>query len=363
MLWDEKLDVWREPVRGSYGDFKILGYDGLERMERSVRGDFAAPPIHHMTGLRPSAAAPGESEFTMPSTRWWMSPAGYFPMGVSAFLADGPAGGSIITALPPGRALATSDLTMNFLRPMTSDSGLLVSRSRLIHAGRSLALSEFSVNDGAGRLVAHGSSRCYLFDLDVPASDGPPEPPEIPGFDSPDPYLRTDAPGDVVPQEVWDSRSGLEILKGHGRGELPIPSITHYWGGIFTEYVEGAAGYEIPTHGWHLSPAGTIYGGAIALHSDICMNGALQTTNAPRTSYSPLDLKVNFLRPVFADGRPLKFRAEVVHRGRTMAVARCEALNADGKRVAVATESLLIRPDRPWSETPVVSDEAAPEEA
>jgi uncharacterized protein (TIGR00369 family) len=358
----EQLEVWREPVRGTYGDFRVLALEGLDRMERSVAGDLAAPPIHHLTGMRPSAAGPGESEFTMPSTRWWMSPVGYFPMGVSAFLADAPAGGSIVTALPPGRALATSDLTMNFLRPMTPDSGLLVGRSKLIHAGRSLALSQFSVEDGSGRLVAHGSCRCYLFDLDLPASDGGLEaaPPQV--SDSPDPYQRAEVPGDTVPPEVWDTRSGLEVLDAEARGELPRPPVTYLWGCRFTDYKEGSATLEVPMHGWHLSPAGTVYGGAIALHADISMNGAVQTTIGPRTSYSPLDLKVNFLRPVFADDRPLAFRSEVIHRGRTMAVARCEAINADGKRVAVATESLLIIPDRSWSDAPIVSDEGRPED-
>jgi uncharacterized protein (TIGR00369 family) len=93
------------------------------------------------------------------------------------------------------------------------------------------------------------------------------------------------------------------------------------------------------------------------MYADICMNGAVQTTIGARTSYSPLDLKVNFLRPVFADGRTLTFQAEVVHRGRSMAVARCEAVNADGKRVVVATESLLVMPDRPWTQPPIVSEQ------
>src|ERR687892_565139 len=48
---EEELQVWREPVRGSYGDIRAVAYDGLERMELSVRGAFAPPPIHHLTGL------------------------------------------------------------------------------------------------------------------------------------------------------------------------------------------------------------------------------------------------------------------------------------------------------------------------
>ena len=360
---EERLEVWREPVRGAFGDIRVLSLPGLERMERSVTGDFAPPPIHHFTGMRPSATAPDESEFTMPSTRWWITPAGYFPMGVAAFLADGPAGGSIVTALPPGRVLTTSDLTMNFLRPMTHESGMLVARSRLIHAGKSLALSEFTVHDGDDRLIAHGSSRCYLFDLQVPDVGGEDLGSRAEEYDTPDPYLREDVPGDIVPGEAWDELSGLEVMRAQAAGDLPLPPINHYWGAHFTEFEEGSATYDVPMHGWHLSPAGTVYGGAISLHADIAMNGAVQTTVGPKTAYSPLDLKVNFLRPVFADGRNLRFRSQVVHRGRRMAVARCEAINADDKRVAVATGSFVVMPDRSWAQAPVVSDEGRPEES
>ena len=362
MRTEESLEVWREPARGHAGDLRIVGLPGLERMERSVNGHFAPPPIHHFTGMKPSAAAQGESEFTMPSTSWWITSAGYFPMGVAAFLADGPAGSSIITALPPGRVLTTSDLTMNFLRPVTVDCGTLVARSRLIHAGRSLALSEFTVHDGHERLIAHGSSRCYLFDLDIPQVDG-----DLTSEAEPseriDPYLRADVPGEVVPADAWDRLSGLEVLRKQATGELPLPPICYYWGGRFTELGEGSATHEVPLHGWHVSPAGTVYGGAISLHADIAMNGAIQTTVPPKTVYSPLDLKVNFLRPVFADGSTLRLRAEVIHRGRRMAVARCEALNADDKRVAVATGSFVLMPGRSWARAPVVSDEGGPEES
>ena len=359
---DEGLEVWQEPVRGKYGDVRVVALPGLERMERSVAGDFAPPPIHHFTGMRPSGAAPNESEFTMPSTRWWVTPTGYFPMGVAAFLADGPAGGSIVTALPPGRVLTTSDLTMNFLRPMTPDSGTLTARSRLIHAGKSLALSEFTVHDGDARLVAHGSSRCYLFDLDVPSTDEDISTQAEPAAAT-DPYLRDQVPGDLVPQDAWDELSGLEVLRAQDVGELPLPPITHFWGGRFDGFTEGSTFFDVPMHGWHLSPAATVYGGAISLHADIAMNGAVQTTIPPRTAYSPLDLKVNFLRPVFADDRILRFKADVVHRGRRMAVARCEAINADDKRIAVGTGSFVVMPDTAWGQAPVVSDEGRPEES
>ena len=86
----------------------------------------------------------------------------------------------------------------------------------------------------------------------------------------------------------------------------------------------------------------------------------MQTTVPARTAFSPLDLKVHFVRPVPADGRDLVARGTVVHRGRTLAVASAELVNEEDKVVALATGSTLILPDRPWTiERPVIAEEEA----
>ena len=56
-----------------------------------------------------------------------------------------------------------------------------------------------------------------------------------------------------------------------------------------------------------------------------------------------MDLKVNYLRPVPADGRNLRAHGRVRHVGRTIAVAESEVTNADGKTAALATGSAMIR--------------------
>ena len=52
--------------------------------------------------------------------------------------------------------------------------------------------------------------------------------------------------------------------------------------------------------------------------------GAVQTLAPARTAYRALDVKVNYLRPVFSDKRDLTARAEVVHRGRQIVIATAE---------------------------------------
>src|SRR5439155_13217243 len=116
----------------------------------------------------------------------------------------------------------------------------------------------------------------------------------------------------------------------------------------FVEVEDGAATFVLPASGWLASPAGTIYGGALAWLADICMSGTVQTTVPARTAFAPLDLKVSFLRPALPDGVPLEARGRVVHRGRTLAVVAVEIVGAGGKPVAVASGSAVILPGRAW---------------
>src|SRR5947208_14189924 len=146
----------------------------------------------------------------MPASAWWQTPAGAFSAGTMAFLADAPLGAAISTALPPGKVLTTSELTMSFLRPASPQSDRLVARGTLIQAGRSLGLSEVTVEDARGRMLAHGTTRCFLFQPVTPVPD-PPEAMEVvatAAFDTPDPHLRPVA-GEALALDAWHRGSGL----------------------------------------------------------------------------------------------------------------------------------------------------------
>lgn len=73
------------------------------------------------------------------------------------------------------------------------------------------------------------------------------------------------------------------------------------------------------------------------------MASAVQTTVADGRTYAPVDLRINFLRPVLPDGRELTAAATVVHRGRSMAYARADVVNDAGKVVAMATSTAIYR--------------------
>lgn len=324
-------------------------------MGRTAHGLSTPPPIHHLTGLRPVEAGLGTCTFEMPVTPWLetMVP-GLITGGVIAFLADGPLGGAIITTLPPLGYMTTSDLSMSFLRAGTMGSGTIAGRARVIHGGRSVALSEVSVEDGHGRQLAHGTTRGFI--LTAPGASPSQAAAGSPVYPTPDPYQRLPAAGASIPQETWDRKSGLEILRLCIGDIEAAPPIHHLTGLRPIEALEGRCSFVLPASPWLASPQAFLYGGAIALLADAALSSAVMTISPAGGCFAPLDLKVNFLRPVLPDGGLLTALATVAHRGRTMCVATAELYNEAGKRIALASSSAMLLPGRKWSEAADIAD-------
>jgi uncharacterized protein (TIGR00369 family) len=237
---------------------------------------------------------------------------------------------------------------MDFVRAAYVDSGRLIARGRLIHVSRAQGLSEATIEDAQGRLLAHSTSRCVLltvpFDLPEPPTSFPPVDP----MDGIDPYLRP-VEGELVERQTWNTRSGLEIMQGWMKGEIADPPVVALTGCRLIDVQEGFVVNSMPATEWFCTAARGFYGGALALQADLAMNGALTTILGPGTAFGTLDLKVNYLRPVNPDGRELIATARVVHGGKKVAVTTAEITDADGKWVAVASSSAMILPGRSWA--------------
>ena len=340
-------DPWHEPVHGELFPSELRGLSGIEQLRLLVSGKVAGPPIGELTGMRPTEVGVGTATFTMPITGWLLVPQGMITGGVVAILADGPLGCAIHTALPPATGYTTTELSINMVRPAPLE-GQLIARGRLVHASRQLGLTEVFVTDHDGRLIAHGTSRCAIFPPDP--SIGPP-PADIPvasrAADGWTPPYERPVIGTVLDEEIFQTRSGLEIMEQFIAGELPLPPSYHLFGQVPTAAEEGTCEFSMPAHGWLASPTGFVEGGVTAFLADCALGGAVQTTVPAGTAIAPTDLRVQFLRPVPTDGSMLTARATVVHRGRGLAAARAEVTNEAGKLVALAGASALIQPGRP----------------
>jgi len=354
---DPRQEVWREPVRGGYADPALFALSGLEQMRALLDGRAPEPPINHLFGLKPTRADVGQATFTMPASPWLVSPPGVLTVGTLAILADAPLGCAVWTLLPPGTAYTTSELSLRVLRPARVGT-VLTARSQALHVGRKIALSEVRMEDAAGRLTAHGSSLCHVLPPGALSATLPAAAARPPAYATPDPYLRP-ANGEIIPQEVWDQKSGLEVLRALRSGELPLPPLAYLTGLRLVEVEPGQASLALPASEWLCSPSGWLEGGVIAMLADAALAAAILTVTPARTAVATIDLKVEFTRPAMADGRELVARGMVAHRGRTTVVANATVGGSDGKPVAVAIGSALLLPGRSASLVGRRSDQRA----
>jgi uncharacterized protein (TIGR00369 family) len=343
--------IWQEPAKGGYPDRSFLALPGIERMSAGRQGRIPYSPMGYLTELEMTEASRGHSTFSMPASPWFANSSGLISAGVLAVIGDAALGSVVHSDVGPGQGMTTAELSMSFLRPVVPKRGAAVTGSgQLIHRGRSMGLSEAFLFDDEDRLIAHGTTRCSVF----PPVDPIPKPPSDaaiqdwarPG-DAPDDPLRRPLEGEVLPQEEFERRSGMEMLRALVAEELPRPPIHYLTGLRLVDAREGETVAVLPCSKWLSTSAGTVQGGFTAMLAESAMTSAAYSTAPPDTAVAALDFKVNYLRPVFPDGSDLTASARILHRGRTLAVAAAELTNAEGKQVALATGSSMYLPGRP----------------
>ncbi|MGH2957503.1 MAG: PaaI family thioesterase [Solirubrobacterales bacterium] len=349
--------IWQEPAKGGYPDASFLGLPGSERHRMGREGRIPYSPMGYLTELRMTEGSRGLSTFTMPASPWFANSTGLVSGGVLAVIGDAALGSVVHSDLPAGQAMTTAELSLSFLRPVMALAGTrIIGSGQLIHRGRSMGLSEAFLYDEADELIAHGTSRCTVFPPVDPVPEPPQDPPvldqPLPG-ESPDDPLRREPEGEVLAQEEFERRSGRELLEALLSGELPQSPLHHLTGLRITEVSEGEAAMALPCSRWLSTSAGTIQGGFTAMLAESTLAAAVLSTAPAGTATAPLDLKVNYLRPVFPDGEELVARARVLHQGRTLAIASAELRNSEGKSVALATGTSMYLSDRPASLTGV----------
>ena len=139
-------------------------------------------------------------------------------------------------------------------------------------------------------------------------------------------------------------RSGLEILRAMGTGEIPPPPVMHTLGMSGVEVNDGLIVFRLQPQEFHYNPLGTMHGGVLATLLDSATGCAVHTTLPAGMAYTSLDLTVKFLRPVTIRSGMLRCEGTLLSRGSRIALAQAQVFDAADKLVAHATSSCLIFP-------------------
>jgi uncharacterized protein (TIGR00369 family) len=139
--------------------------------------------------------------------------------------------------------------------------------------------------------------------------------------------------------------TGLEYIRALRDGQLPPPPMAVTLGFAVTEADEGRAVFRSEAAEFLYNPIGVVHGGFAMTLLDSAMGVAIHTTLARGESYTTLETKVNFVRPILADTGPVRCEATVIHRGRRVATAEGRLIaEKTGKLLAHGTTTCLIEP-------------------
>jgi len=134
-------------------------------MQDVADGKIPPPPIAMLLRMSLARVERGMAEFECLPDESAYNPIGVIHGGLVCTLADSVAGCAVHTTLDAGIGYTSIDITVNYLRPVTVDSGTLVAVGRVTKPGHRVALAAAEIHDGAGRLVATASSNCLVFSL------------------------------------------------------------------------------------------------------------------------------------------------------------------------------------------------------
>jgi uncharacterized protein (TIGR00369 family) len=137
-------------------------------------------------------------------------------------------------------------------------------------------------------------------------------------------------PDSVVPGKSVVAKSAMQAR----------PPVSELIGFELSEAGEGRTVVVLQADTKHFNPMGTVHGGILCDIADAAMGIAFASTLAPGESFTTIELKINFLRPV----RKAQLRAEgrVIQRGRTVGYVECDITDENGRLIAKSNSTCLV---------------------
>ncbi len=131
----------------------------------------------------------------------------------------------------------------------------------------------------------------------------------------------------------------LDQIERVARGDAPPPPIARLIGFDLTSVKPGEATIEFQATEAHANPMGTLHGGVLCDIADAAMGLAYAANLGEGESFTTLELKINFVKPIWK--AHLRAVGRVVKQGRTVGLVECDITDDKGSLVARATSTCL----------------------
>ena len=133
--------------------------------------------------------------------------------------------------------------------------------------------------------------------------------------------------------------NNLELFRRMISGEIPGAPVSDLIGMRMIAVDEGTATFDLLAGPQHSSPPGSLHGGILCDLADAAMGCANATRLEEGETFTTVELKINFLKPVW-EGRVVAV-GSVLKAGRTIALTDCRVTDESGSLVAYATSTCM----------------------
>jgi uncharacterized protein (TIGR00369 family) len=167
--WEQELREVRARVAQGGGRPGVVpaeearGMSGLEIIQALLAGRFPYAAMAETLDFFLVDVAKGQATFQGTPLRGHLNPMGSVHGGWYATLLDSAVGCAVQTALEPGQAYTTAELSVNLVRGARLDGGPLRAIGKVLHCGRQMATAEGRIVDAQGKLYAHATTTCMVF--------------------------------------------------------------------------------------------------------------------------------------------------------------------------------------------------------
>lgn len=137
---------------------------GLEFVQALVSGRLPMNSMAKTLGYDVTECDSGRVSVAAKPTSDYLNPEGTVHGGFSATLLDTCMGLAIRSMIDAGQGSTTLELKISMLRPITLETGEVKGTGLVLTKGRRVGVAEGRLTDQNGKLLAHGTTTCLIFD-------------------------------------------------------------------------------------------------------------------------------------------------------------------------------------------------------
>src|SRR5271168_3543541 len=143
---------------------QVAGLTGLEVFAAIFAGQLPPPPIGDTLDFVPIHIEYGTAVFQGRPNQRHYNPLGTVHGGWFATLLDSAVGCAVHSTLPADKGYTTLELKLNIVRALTDAVPLVRAEGKVLHNGRQVATAEGRIVDPDGKLYAHATTTCLIFE-------------------------------------------------------------------------------------------------------------------------------------------------------------------------------------------------------